>query len=239
MTTTTENCQVSASKAAKAYAIDLKLVCGGHAYFSTHSEFCSFQADRYEVRKPRRVLAAEFSKDLSMLGMEFVFVDSDKSYRDWLYLHGWALVSDKFCQVRMAQWLKQRGCLQSPVGSYTDLKLASPRVLTRTYRGRLKHEILKRDGNKCVWCGAKDALTMQHLVPFSMGGETISQNLATLCADCNQAFGADMSYELCKRAGVPHHVAPHLLSRAPVSSEVWWCARNISDNLMHTRCEIW
>lgn len=53
----------------------------------------------------------------------------------------------------------------------------------------LRYDILKRDGFKCVLCGATVAdgvkLHVDHIVPVSRGGKTVKENLRTLCDNCN------------------------------------------------------
>jgi 5-methylcytosine-specific restriction endonuclease McrA len=52
--------------------------------------------------------------------------------------------------------------------------------------------VLNRDGYKCVFCGrtAKQVqLEVDHIVPFSPGGNNDLQNLQTLCFDCNRGKG--------------------------------------------------
>ncbi|MCD4713810.1 MAG: HNH endonuclease [Clostridiales bacterium] len=56
---------------------------------------------------------------------------------------------------------------------------------------KLRFEILKRDNFKCCVCGASPAknpmveLHVDHIIPWSRGGETIEENLQTLCSLCN------------------------------------------------------
>ena len=56
---------------------------------------------------------------------------------------------------------------------------------------RLKFLVLKRDNFKCCMCGRSPATTaglelhIDHIVPWSKGGETVIDNLQTLCSDCN------------------------------------------------------
>ena len=56
---------------------------------------------------------------------------------------------------------------------------------------RLRWRILERDRFSCCACGASPALMsgvklhVDHIVPWSKGGETILGNLQTLCAVCN------------------------------------------------------
>ena len=56
---------------------------------------------------------------------------------------------------------------------------------------RLRFKVLQRDNFKCCACGAspaKDAsveLHVDHILPWSKGGETVFENLQTLCSKCN------------------------------------------------------
>lgn len=56
---------------------------------------------------------------------------------------------------------------------------------------RLRFKVLKRDNFTCVQCGASPAkdqsveLHVDHIKPWSKGGETIYENLQTLCSKCN------------------------------------------------------
>lgn len=53
----------------------------------------------------------------------------------------------------------------------------------------LRVAILRRDGSRCRMCGASAAagatLHIDHIVPVSLGGQTIAENLQTLCDSCN------------------------------------------------------
>ncbi|MBN1653134.1 MAG: HNH endonuclease [Deltaproteobacteria bacterium] len=57
---------------------------------------------------------------------------------------------------------------------------------------RLRFKILKRDYFRCKICGtspAKDPkveLEVDHIVPWAKGGETVPDNLQTLCSRCNR-----------------------------------------------------
>ncbi|MBR5903681.1 MAG: HNH endonuclease, partial [Clostridia bacterium] len=56
---------------------------------------------------------------------------------------------------------------------------------------KLRYQVLKRDNFKCCACGASPAkdpsveLHIDHIVPWSKGGETVIDNLQTLCSKCN------------------------------------------------------
>lgn len=50
----------------------------------------------------------------------------------------------------------------------------------------VRTKILERDG-KCLECGATDNLTLDHIVPRSLGGSHEEENLQTLCRRCNSS----------------------------------------------------
>lgn len=56
---------------------------------------------------------------------------------------------------------------------------------------RLRFRVLQRDNFRCKLCGASPAtdssvvLHVDHIIPFSKGGETTLDNLQTLCSKCN------------------------------------------------------
>jgi 5-methylcytosine-specific restriction endonuclease McrA len=45
--------------------------------------------------------------------------------------------------------------------------------------------IFRRDNMQCVYCGSRQMLTIDHVVPRSLGGKDSWDNLVTACADCN------------------------------------------------------
>ncbi|WP_032402467.1 HNH endonuclease [Rhodococcoides fascians] len=58
---------------------------------------------------------------------------------------------------------------------------------------RLRFEILRRDNHLCRYCGATAPdvkLTVDHVVPTSLGGSDEPSNLVTACADCNSGKSA-------------------------------------------------
>jgi len=54
----------------------------------------------------------------------------------------------------------------------------------------VKLEVWKRDGGKCVECGATDELHFDHIIPFSRGGTSLTaDNIQLLCARHNISKG--------------------------------------------------
>jgi hypothetical protein len=62
--------------------------------------------------------------------------------------------------------------------------------IKRNVSVRTRHQILERDGFKCLDCGASPAtgaaLEVDHTIPISKGGSNDPSNLRTLCSDCNR-----------------------------------------------------
>ena len=51
---------------------------------------------------------------------------------------------------------------------------------------QVKLEVWKRDGGRCVICGAADELHFDHVVPYSKGGTSlVAENVQLLCARHN------------------------------------------------------
>ena len=60
----------------------------------------------------------------------------------------------------------------------------------------LRYEVLKRDRFRCTICGRSPATTLgvelhvDHIIPFSVGGTTVAENLRSTCRDCNLGKGS-------------------------------------------------
>lgn len=48
-----------------------------------------------------------------------------------------------------------------------------------------REAVFERDGHACVRCGSTDRLEIDHILPQSLGGPHILENLRTLCKSCN------------------------------------------------------
>ena len=58
---------------------------------------------------------------------------------------------------------------------------------------KLRFEIFKRDGFRCVYCGCtpvQTVLRIDHVIPVAGGGSNKPENLVTSCHDCNAGKGA-------------------------------------------------
>jgi len=91
---------------------------------------------------------------------------------------------------KFQKWANQKD-LEVP-----ESKNQAPRAVKRTPRtanARLKVQVLMRDGAICRLCGSPPntgaILHIDHVIPWSKGGETILENLQVLCAECNLGKG--------------------------------------------------
>lgn len=94
-----------------------------------------------------------------------------------------------------------RPCLDSAhemafPGRYTEI------TVTRAGEGKqkaiskaLRWHIWERDDFRCQVCGSRHYLEVDHIFPESRGGETVPDNLQTLCQRCNRKKGAKIGPE--------------------------------------------
>lgn len=91
--------------------------------------------------------------------------------------------------IRQEKELEQSNVISNCSGEQEQQ--ATTRKTQRDINLRLRFLVMKRDNFKCCFCGRSPATTsglelhIDHIKPWSMGGETIFDNLQTLCSDCN------------------------------------------------------
>ena len=88
-----------------------------------------------------------------------------------------------------------------------------------------RFNVFLRDRFQCQYCGAKEDLTFDHVVPRSRGGRTTWENVVTACATCNLLKGGHLPH----RAGMHPRMAPH----KPSVSELQNTGRMFPPNYLH------
>ncbi len=97
---------------------------------------------------------------------------------------------------------------------YVRIPRQLPLPLTRRH-------VLIRDSYTCQYCSGqpgRQALTLDHVVPRSRGGQTIWENIVVACAPCNQRKGNRLPHEarmqLLRQPFRPRYLAVALLGEA-------------------------
>ncbi len=54
----------------------------------------------------------------------------------------------------------------------------------------VRNLVYERDDWCCLACGSKENLSIDHVIPWSLGGEDVAENFQTLCRSCNSKKGA-------------------------------------------------
>ncbi|MBB6098812.1 5-methylcytosine-specific restriction endonuclease McrA [Deinobacterium chartae] len=89
-----------------------------------------------------------------------------------------------------------------PVPSVIRLKryIRRPRVHPIPFSRR---NVMRRDFYTCQYCGSRQDLTLDHVLPRSRGGRHIWENVVVACRSCNQRKGNKTPEEIGFRLRVP------------------------------------
>ena len=73
-----------------------------------------------------------------------------------------------------------------------------------------RKNVLRRDRFRCQYCGAREHLTIDHVMPRSRGGKDTWENLVAACTGCNARKGCrtpdEAAMPLVRRPFRPSHV---------------------------------
>jgi 5-methylcytosine-specific restriction endonuclease McrA len=105
-----------------------------------------------------------------------------------------------------------RGVIRTPSTTYLRPSVIRLGYMVRRPRPRVRltrHEILRRDGYTCQYCGRQGgSLTIDHVVPRHRGGERTWANLVTACQACNRKKGSRLAREMQMRLLRQPHEPP-------------------------------
>lgn len=110
---------------------------------------------------------------------------------------GWSKALDAFIE-----WVngdETSSGAESPEHTTPSTKKPAKRRTKREISERLRFRILLRDGFRCGTCGASPLekpgieLHVDHVLPWSKGGETVPENLAAKCSRCNLGKGNEFT----------------------------------------------
>ena len=124
---------------------------------------------------------------------------SYKTYSD--RFGGWVAACGSFIEYKSGQWPTTGTSDEeerSEVKGAISAKAEKPTpVGPRAIPLKIRFRVLDRDGYRCILCGKSPAMDLgiklhiDHIVPYSKGGQSIQENLRTLCQNCNWGKGAD------------------------------------------------
>lgn len=73
-----------------------------------------------------------------------------------------------------------------------------------------RKNVMRRDRGRCQYCGSRDKLTIDHVLPKSRGGRDTWENLVAACVPCNNRKGdrtpEEAGYELARKPFRPSYV---------------------------------
>lgn len=84
------------------------------------------------------------------------------------------------------QWQKRHGWKYA---QYARIRLHRKRGNGGSYTQEEWRALCEQFGNRCVCCGEKTKLTVDHIIPVSKGGTSNIANLQPLCRPCNSRKG--------------------------------------------------
>jgi len=98
--------------------------------------------------------------------------------------------------------------MQLPWPSIIRLKRFVPLPYRRIMLSR--QNVLRRDGGTCQYCGSRERLTVDHVLPKSRGGKDTWENLVAACVPCNNRKGdrtpEESQMQLGRKPFRPSHV---------------------------------
>ena len=80
----------------EAYFFDLRMLCGGYAYYLTDTIFVTFAENGREVRSSSTVSKANFQSSACLFRQRVFIISKSEDYDYWVYKRGWALVDVEF-----------------------------------------------------------------------------------------------------------------------------------------------
>ena len=105
----------------------------------------------------------------------------------------------KTANYKIDQVLGRYTILQLQIANQNSEKMRKKRARSQM-TDKLRYSILKRDGFKCKICGrtAEDGIKLHvdHIIPVSKGGETVLNNLRTLCETCNRGKSDEIDHHI-------------------------------------------
>ena len=228
----------------KVYVFYIDNIDRKYIYYRTFSVLAEMSSRHgRDVRKASTVDVKKFNGIMTLLNQPVTLLREDVAIYNVIKQknNSWLLFPAYFTEKYLQCLLRTHECVVSPIGLFWDIKLPGRRA-SRRIPDNTRKKVLERDDNQCIECGKSNfdgiELAMDHVIPFSRGGESSSGNLVTLCKSCNQKHGNEHHPHLFVLAGLDHDWAPQLLDNAIPDANNLAIATYLSSNIMASRCKI-
>jgi hypothetical protein len=180
------------------YAITFTADERGKIWWSAQSSWAGFVNEgdfETEMRGASLVVPDKMASWWNDLGEPFVVVNEITYLAVYLKLLGGnALVEQQLAQKWLPHIVTPHPVRRPGFFGYRSVSALPETASNRAPTQKLRMRVLRRDGYRCRICGRRAAhhvdveLHVHHVKPWSKGGLTVEDNLATLCHTCHRGL---------------------------------------------------
>lgn len=173
--------------------------------WTIQTEWCGFTETKplREIRQARLFDGQEQRSYLGRLGQPALLVNEERDLGYFYGFGGYVLVIEHLGKSRFPHLIAPDVVrLDSSGVGFRSEKSLTLSQLQHAPTKKLRMEILKRDGRRCLICGRSPMyyvdveLHVHHAVPWGVGGITEPANLITLCKTCHDGLDPHFDREL-------------------------------------------
>lgn len=113
-------------------------------------------------------------------------------FHDLLYECSGPYKEDEFKALVIGEFDRERRHLERLHCIGQDASGLSVGSLRERIPEKVRMEVWRRDGGKCVRCESREKLEYDHIIPVSLGGSNTARNIELLCEKCNRSKGASI-----------------------------------------------
>lgn len=117
--------------------------------------------------------------------------------------------------------------VRSPTAEFRLPSVVSLKTFVRPSRhpAFTRFNVFLRDRFSCQYCGTREELTFDHLIPRSHGGQTTWENVVTACSTCNLQKGGQLPAQA--------HMWPYQMPFQPSVNDLHKNGRLFPPNYLH------
>lgn len=206
------------------YALTIQLGRRGNIVWGAQTMWVGFSSRQpgWELRQASKVDPHWMAKAWDqVLHQGWIAVHNPLELAIFLRLGGNALVDMRVANTWLPEVVGVRECVHDTAGFSTTQHLPNT-ALRRAPSRKLRMQVLRRDGFRCVICGRRPAdyvdveLHVHHVLPWGRHGPTAEENLVTLCGTCHEGLDPHTEPKLRELASLP---GPAEVETAPDAAE--------------------